>query len=97
MSEDTLGIEAGVVLFKEVLVVYVVFLQELESRCAAFRHIFGIQSMRTVIRPAQADLLPVEGSACLQLLLDLARQTYDLKGALLLFCKFEHTWSVSSG
>ena len=81
-------------LLQEVLVVYIVVLQELESGSSARSHILGVDTMGFVIRPARPDVFPVEGCACLLLFGNIAGQAYNLETALLFFGEFEHTWSV---
>ena len=83
-------------LLQEILVVYIVVLQELEGGSSARCHIRGVDTMRSVIRPAEANLLPIEGCASLLLLLGSAFQAYNLETALLFFGELEHTWSVRS-
>ena len=68
----------------------------LEGSSRAPCHIFDIYTLSSVIRPAQADLLPIEGRACLLLFFNIALQAYDLEASLLFFGKFEHTWSIDS-
>ena len=78
-------------MLQEILVVYIVVLQELESGSSARSHILGIDTMGFVIRPTEANLLPVERCASLLLFGNVAGQAYNLEATLLFFGKFEHT------
>ena len=81
-------------LLQEILIVYIVVLQELESSSTSRCHILGVDTVRSVIRPGEANLLPVEGAACLLLFGNSAGQAYNLETTLLFFGELEHTWSV---
>ena len=65
-----------------------------ESSCRARGPILDLESVFSVIRPAQADLLEIEASARAFLLSHLVSKAYNLKTILLIFCKFEHTFTV---
>ncbi len=73
----------------------VVGITQAKGSSSTRRVILGLDTSRSVIRPAQADFLPVERGAGLLALLHVAYQAYDLKASLLLYSEFEHTLAVS--